>query len=289
MATSTISGFLVIDKPKGITSAEVVRRLKKVLKVRKIGHTGTLDPLATGILIVAVGKATRFSEYLLKKDKCYVVKGTFGLKSDTYDIDGKVEKVECKEVDKDSLLKTLENFKGEIEQVPPPFSAIRVNGKRAYDLARKGEKVELKPRKVRIYSLELLDFNYPEFTLKVCCSSGTYIRSLINDIGKSLSCSAIVSELRRVKVGKVDEKVAIPLSKITKENVKEFLIPIEELLNFPKIVLSFDEGKRFKNGVKLKVREKEGTYKVYVLDTFIGIGIVKSNLLKPQKVFPSSF
>lgn len=279
-----VKGFLLIDKPSGITSTEVVRVIKRFLGIKKIGHTGTLDPLATGLLILAVGKATRFSEYLLKQDKCYVVKGRFGLSSDTYDIDGNLKEVPCQEIKKEDLLKVLNNFKGEIEQVPPPYSAIRIKGKRAYELARKGEKVELKPRKIKIYSLKLISFNYPDFELEVCCSSGTYIRSLVYDIGRALGCAAVVTELRRTKVGKITIDKAISLSKLNRENIKEFLIPIDKLLDMPEMKISIDDGKKFRNGVKIKVNALDGLYKVFSADKFLGVGIVKSNLLKPEKV-----
>ncbi len=279
------TGFLIVDKPKGITSFDVVKKVRKLLSKRfKVGHTGTLDPLATGVLILAVGKATRFSEYLLKQDKCYIVKGRFGLSSDTYDLDGKIEEVPCLKINKDVLLKVLERFKGEIEQIPPPFSAIRIKGKRAYELARKGEKVELKSRRVKIYSLNLLDFSYPDFELEVCCSSGTYIRTLIHDIGKALGCDAIVVELRRTKVGNVTIDEAVPLSKLSKGNIRSFLIPADELLDMPEIKISPEFKKRFKNGAKIKVEAPDGLYKVYSGEEFLGVGIVKSNLLKPEKV-----
>ena len=278
-------GYLVVDKPSNMSSHDVVLNIRKIVGKRvKVGHTGTLDPLATGILILAVGKATRLSEYLLKQDKCYIVKGRFGLSSDTYDLDGKIEEVSCPEINKDVLLKVLERFRGEIEQIPPPFSAIRIKGKRAYELARKGEKVELKPRRVRIYSLKLLNFSYPDFELEVCCSSGTYVRTLVHDIGKALGCDAVVVELRRTKVGKITIDEAVPLSELSKGNIKSLLIPVDELLDMPEIKLSSESKKRFKNGARIRVEAPDGLYKVYSDGEFLGVGIVKSNLLKPEKV-----
>ncbi len=279
-------GFLVVDKPRGTTSHQVVERVRKLLpKGQKVGHSGTLDPLATGVLILALGKATRLNEYLLKQDKCYLVKGELGLESDTYDADGKVRRVECKEVGEGELLKVLEEFKGEVEQVPPPFSAIRVKGKRAYQLAREGKKVELPPRKVVIHSIDLLDFSYPAFTLEVCCSSGTYIRSLIHDIGQKLGCSAIVIELRRTKVGKVSEKEAVPLERLEEEGVEKFIIPPQELLPFPQLKLKGDEVERFKRGAPLLKELPPGRYSILSEGgKFLGVGRVEKGRLKPEKV-----
>ncbi|GAB6076714.1 tRNA pseudouridine(55) synthase TruB [Desulfurobacterium crinifex] len=282
---SSFYGYLVVDKPSGMSSHDVVLSIRKIIGRKiKVGHTGTLDPLATGVLILAVGKATRLSEYLLKQDKCYVVKGRFGLSSDTYDLDGKIEEVSCPEITKDVLLRVLERFRGEIEQIPPPFSAIRIKGKRAYELARKGEKVELKPRRVKIYSLKLLDFTYPDFELEVCCSSGTYIRTLIHDIGKALGCDAVVVELRRTKIGRITIDEAVPLSEVNKGNIRSFLIPVDKLLDMPEIKLSPESKKRFKNGAKIIVEAPDGLYKVYSDGEFLGVGVVRSNLLKPEKV-----
>jgi len=263
---------------------EEVRRL--LGKGVKVGHTGTLDPLATGVLVLTLGKATRLSEYLLKKDKCYKVKGVFGLYSPTYDADGEVEERECREVSKEEFLKALEKFKGEITQKPPPYSAVRVKGKRAYQLAREGKEVELPERRVRIDRLELLSFNYPEFELLVCCSSGTYVRSLIYDIGKEVGCPAIVKELRRTKVGKVGEERAVSLEELRERGVKEFLIPPQELLDFPVVKLTEGEVEAFKQGRRLK-REglKEGLYSILTpRGEFAGVGEVKGEELLPRKV-----
>ena len=279
------TGFLIVDKPEEMTSFKVVKEIRKLFSGQfKVGHTGTLDPLATGLLILAVGKATRLSEYFLKQDKCYIVKGRFGLSSDTYDLDGELKEVPCPEITKDALLKVLERFRGEIEQIPPPFSAIRIKGKRAYELARKGEKVELKPRRVRIYSLKLLNFSYPDFEIEVCCSSGTYVRTLVHDIGKALGCDAVVVELRRTKVGKVTVDEAVPLSELSKDNIKSLLIPMDELLDMPEIKIPPESKGRFKNGTRIRVEAPDGLYKVYSDGEFLGVGIVKSNLLKPEKV-----
>jgi len=282
-----MKGFLIVDKPAGITSHDAVREVRKLLpRGVKAGHTGTLDPLATGVLVLTLGKATRLSEYLLKKDKCYRVKGVFGLYSPTYDFDGEVEKRECRKISEEELLKTLEKFKGEITQKPPPYSAVRVKGKRAYQLAREGKEVELPERRVRIDRLELLSFNYPEFELLVCCSSGTYVRSLIYDVGKELGCPAIVKELRRTRVGKAGEERAVSLEDLKERGVEEFLIPPEELLEFPVVKLKEGEVEAFKRGRKLRKRGlKEGLHSVLTPEgEFAGVGEVKGEELLPRKV-----
>jgi tRNA pseudouridine55 synthase len=279
-------GFLIVDKPKGLTSYDVVEKIKlKVPKRIKVGHTGTLDPLATGVLIVAVGRATRLSEYLLKREKSYVVEGIFGYSSETYDIDGELKKVECPEVPRESLTGVLKNFTGTIKQVPPPFSAIRIKGKRAYQLAREGKKVQLPEREVTIYKLELLEYSYPKFKLFVRCSSGTYIRSLIHDLGRALSCDAVVSELRRVCIGNICEKEAVPLELIEKEGVEKFLKKPDEILGFPKVKINEIEKRLFLNGGFLVKNLPSGMYSVLSeSNRFLGVAVSNGEVLKPKKV-----
>ncbi|WP_457569306.1 tRNA pseudouridine(55) synthase TruB [Desulfurobacterium sp.] len=281
-----MDGFLLIDKPSGVTSFDVVRSVRRLFPFKiKVGHTGTLDPLATGLLILAVGKATRFGEYLLKQDKCYLVTGRFGLSSDTYDVDGHVEDVKMNEVSEKEFRSVVSSFNGEIEQVPPPFSAVRVNGKRAYELARKGEKVELKSRTVTIYSMDILSFSYPDFSLKVCCSSGTYIRSLVHDIGVACGGDAVVTSLRRVSIGKVSVENAVSIDALNSDNVGNYIVPIAEILPFDRLSLDFGHCSWFLNGRRFSVSVPDGRYAV-VDETgrFLGVGIVSSGILKPEKV-----
>ena len=285
-----MTGFLFVDKPSGITSFDVVRYIRRLLpKKTKVGHTGTLDPLATGLLIVSVGKATRFGEYLLKQDKCYEVSGRFGFLSDTYDIDGNVKKVPVSSISDTEMKGVVVRFEGDVEQVPPPFSAIRVDGKRAYELARKGEKVKLSSRKVQIYQIDLLSFEFPDFSMKVCCSSGTYIRSLIHDIGLSFGTNAIVSALRRISIGNVDVKKAVELSSLSKENVENYLKSVSDILPFKKLTLDFQMSEWFKHGRKVKLGL--GDNKKYTVlnesGEFLGIGVVNGGVLKPEKVISS--
>ena len=279
-------GFLILDKPKGITSHDVVSEVRRLVGRRcKVGHTGTLDPLATGVLILALGKTTKLSKYLLKQDKVYIVRGRFGLSSPTYDVDGELSSVKCREVSEEELLSALPNFTGKIEQIPPSYSAVWVKGKRAYQLAREGKSVELPSRTVEIYSLELLSFSYPDFELRVHCSSGTYIRSLVHDIGNSLECSAVVVALRRICVGEICEEQAVSLEDLKREGVKPFLKPPQEVLEFPVLKLTEREEKLFRNGVFLRRELPKGFYSVLShTGNFLGVGRSNGETLKPETV-----
>ncbi|SNR78546.1 tRNA pseudouridine(55) synthase TruB [Desulfurobacterium atlanticum] len=281
-----MTGFLFVDKPSGITSFDAVRHIRRLLPSKvKVGHTGTLDPLATGLLIIAVGKATRFGEYLLKLDKCYEVVGKFGFSSDTYDIDGNVKEVPTKNLNEKELLSIIKKFKGKIKQTPPSFSAVRIKGKRAYELARSGEEVSLPSRVVEIYNIDILDFSFPEFALKVCCSSGTYIRSLVHDIGIAAGTDAVVTALRRVSVDNISVEEAVPLNDLTRENIKTYLKPIQDVLPFDKLVLKDTCAVWFQNGRRFNIQFPDGKY--VVVDEngeFLGVGSVKKGILFPEKV-----
>lgn len=203
-------GVVLFDKPKGKSSFYAVAVVRARLKAQyskkiKVGHTGTLDPIATGLLILLTGRMTKQADTFLKKDKVYIAEATLGATSTTYDAEGELSESTLPDLPLDlsfeNVEKVCQEFVGKIEQVPPIFSAIKVDGKRAYNLARKGEEIELKPRQVEIYSLEILDYSFPKLKFRVHVSSGTYIRSLINDIGQKLGCGAYMSELRRTKIG----------------------------------------------------------------------------------------
>lgn len=204
--------FLIIDKPKGITSFDVIRKLRKITSIRKIGHAGTLDPLATGVLILAFGKTTKRLKYLIGLDKEYEAAIKFGAVSDTYDREGKIEEMEeVEKPDEKQIKEVLRNFTGKIKQMPPKYSALKVNGKKACDVMRKGGDIELKPRNIEIYKIDFLDYKWPILKIRVSCSTGTYIRSLAHDIGQKLGCGAYLNELRRTKVGKFTLDQAIGL------------------------------------------------------------------------------
>jgi len=195
-----MNSILLVDKPKGLTSSRVVELIKRKFKV-KTGHTGTLDPLATGLLIVLTGRRTKEASLFLRLDKAYEVKAILGLETDTFDSEGKVLWQSDKEVTREELEKVLSEFHGDIWQVPPPFSAKKLEGQKAYQLARKGVSVDIPPKKVSIYSLELEEFQFPYFTLTCHVSSGFYVRSLAHDIGEKLGVGATVVEVRRTRVG----------------------------------------------------------------------------------------
>ncbi len=205
-------GIVLFDKPKGKSSFYAVALVRGKLRNQagrkiKVGHTGTLDPIATGLLILLTGKMTKQADTFLKKDKIYIAEATLGATSNTYDGEGEITVTSPPtplQLERGDVERACQSFVGKISQTPPIFSAIKVDGKRAYDLARKGEDVKLKPRDVEIFSLEIEEYNYPKLKFRVHVSSGTYIRSLINDIGQNLGCGAYMSELRRVKIGEYE-------------------------------------------------------------------------------------
>ncbi|MFA6520947.1 MAG: tRNA pseudouridine(55) synthase TruB [Candidatus Gracilibacteria bacterium] len=208
-----MENILLIDKPKGITSFDVIRKLRRSMNIRKMGHGGTLDPLATGLMIIGVGAGTKLLTGYIGLDKTYETVIEFGKVSDTYDADGKVEEVKnVSQVSRDQVEEILKkDFTGEISQTPPIFSAIKVKGQRAYDLARSGKEVKLEPRKVTIKNIEILKWEWPLVTLKIDCSKGTYIRSIAHDLGQKLGCGGYVKELRRTRIGdfKVEDATVI--------------------------------------------------------------------------------
>lgn len=218
-------GILVINKPSGITSHDVVDRVRKIVGLRQVGHAGTLDPMATGVLIVLVGPATKLSSQFLGLDKVYSAVIKLGYISDTYDKTGKIEERDLNLIpDEVEIKKVLEKFIGVIDQVPPMYSAKKVQGRKLYELARQGKEIVRQPNKITIYNLELKEYNYPLIKIVVECSTGTYIRSLAYDIGQELKTGAYLEELVRLSVGDYDLKQAIDLEKLTPENWQDFLI-----------------------------------------------------------------
>jgi len=227
MKSTSPDGLLVIDKPRGITSRDVVNRIQEVLPRRtRIGHTGTLDPLATGILVVCVGIATRLSEYVQRMEKTYLTRLRLGVQSDTDDTEGVIKALAVPQPpSKEAVIASLQSFEGEIVQTPPSFSAAKVTGQRAYDLARAGREVLLSPRTVHIYALDLRAYDYPWLDIEVRCSKGTYIRSLARDLGDHLGCGALVETLRRTRVGVFDLSMACPIES-TRTAFSERLLPL---------------------------------------------------------------
>lgn len=278
-----MDGIIVINKEKGYTSHDVVAKLKKKLNISKVGHTGTLDPNATGVLPILIGKGTKFSKYLINHDKIYEAQIELGKKTDTADIEGKI--IEEKNVDteyiKQNLTNVLEGFIGKQEQIPPMYSAIKKNGKKLYEYARKGEKVEVEPRKIEIYKIKLIEYKENNIKFIVSCSKGTYIRSLCEDIAEKLNAVGYMKNLKRLQVGEFNINCAIKIDEVNIENYDKYLYTLEDILKeSPKLNLSSKKLNLFLNGVQLTVQNENGLYKIYVDNKFIGTGTVKNNLLK---------
>lgn len=289
-----LKGILNVNKEKGISSARVVSLVRRALDMKKVGHTGTLDLEASGVLPIVIGKATRVSDYMMTKDKVYETELILGAKTDTLDAAGEIIARSEKEVTREEFLQAMNSFRGEIEQIPPMYSALKVDGKKLYDLAREGIEIERKKRKVNIYDIELLDFSFPKATIRVTCSKGTYIRTLVDDIGEKLGTLAYVSELKRVRVGDFDIKDAIKsedLLEISKEELIKKLYPIDSALkDFDKIVLDTKYLDNLVNGQVVEVDKNYGKIiRVYAGDDFIGLGNnychEGKNFLKMEKVF----
>lgn len=287
-----MDGIIIINKPKGCTSHDIVYKIKKMLN-EKVGHTGTLDPMAEGVLPILVGKGTLASKYLINHDKKYIVELQLGTKTDTADSEGKI--VEQQPVNKELLTtenieKILQSFIGKQEQIPPIYSAIKINGKKLYEYARKGQEVELKPRQIEIYNIKLLNYSVEEKQIKfeVFCGKGTYIRSLCEDIATKFETVGYMKSLKRIQVGdfKIEDSITIEeLNEIIQKN--EFkntktIITLEKLFKeLPSINLDNRKLELFLNGVMLTQRQNEGVYKIYnQKDEFIGTGTIKDTLLK---------
>ena len=248
------AGIFLIDKPRGITSFEVVKKIKKWLNVKKIGHGGTLDPLATGVLPIFVNKATKIAQFFLNMDKTYDATMRLGLETETQDIEGKVTRV-CKKIDVsiEELKTVMEYFQGKITQIPPFYSSLKVGGVPLYKWVRKGIKIQPAPREVEIYELNLKSFRPPEVDFEVSCSKGTYIRTLCSDIGKKLGCGACLARLRRLKTGPFTIKMAISLD-VLKEAIKagkwqDYLMDLNQALaSFEAIILNEDQETQIKHG-----------------------------------------
>jgi tRNA pseudouridine55 synthase len=255
---NAISGVLVVDKPVGMTSHDVVQAIRNGTGLRRAGHTGTLDPRASGVLVVLVGPAVRLSEFVSASDKRYQAIIRLGSTTDTFDADGKVtQSSKPVDVTEAQFEEVLATFVGEIEQVPPPYSAVKVQGRKAYEMAREGEEVELAARKITVYHLEVLEWAPPEVVIDVHCSSGTYVRSLANDLGAALGCGAYLVGLRRTKSGRFSLREATPLRKLQEAfqagNWYRFLIPAAEALaEWPAIELSPDDVENVRHGHRIK-------------------------------------
>lgn len=272
------SGFFNINKPKGWKSMQVINYLKRNLKLKKvkIGHMGTLDPIAEGVLIIAVNRAVRLFEFFKTLKKEYLLTVRLGVKTNTDDITGeKLEERTVPQFTKEELNSTLKNFVGEIEQIPPKFSAIRVEGKRAYHLARNGKEVDLQPKKVKIYSLQLMEFIPPLLQLKVECGSGTYMRALARDIGEKLGCGGTVADVKRIKVGEFHISESISPEELINNTDKHFIELTHTLFHLPSFEITSSELYYVKHGNLTRLKRffpLEGYFLLKMKEKLIGIG-----------------
>ena len=286
-----MQGILIINKPQGYTSQDVVSKVKKILNIKKAGHTGTLDPLATGVLPIMLGNYTKLSKYLIEHDKIYLAKIKLGEKKDTGDEEGKT--IEEKEVlennlNKENVEEILKKFLGRQKQIPPMYSAIKVNGKKLYEYAREGKKVEIPEREIEIYSIKLKNINLEEkeIEFEVNCSKGTYIRVLCEDIANKLDTVGYMSNLERIKVDDFDIRDSVTLEDLEKNKdnkmfLERSLINMETIFkDLPQISLNNRKKELFLNGVMLSIENKEGLYNIYNNNVYLGTGTIKNNLLK---------
>lgn len=281
------NGILNIDKPQGITSHDVVDVIRKIFPKVKVGHTGTLDPIATGVLPICIGEATKLTENLTSEDKVYRVKMLLGVETDTYDITGKIVFASVVDKDEFDIKERIKRFIGKQMQKPPMYSAIRINGRRAYEVAREGKSIDIPEREIEIYSIDDIDVNLPkrEVSFTVHCTKGTYIRSLVSDIGKKIGCGATMTELIRIKTGNFKIEDSINLYDFLKLEYDEMLnriTSIEEYYIDSKKVnfTTKDEYTKFINGVKFEANTQDKLVRIYFNNKFKGLGIVENKIMK---------
>ena len=283
-----MNGIVIVDKPEGWTSNDVVSKLKGVLHTRRIGHGGTLDPMATGVLPVFVGRATRAVEFFEHAEKTYETVLRLGITTDTEDITGTVLTEQDAFVTGQQLEAVLEKFRGDILQVPPMYSALKVNGQKLYDLARKGKEVQRQPRPVTIHELTLLGMEAEGIRLRVRCSKGTYIRTLCKDIGQALGCGGCMAALRRVQAGEYTARESVPLAQLIEaENPEVYLRPVDSMfVSYPKVVLTENQEKRCRNGNSFTITMEEGTYRAYSQSgEFLMLAKVEEGIMSTVKSF----
>ena len=281
-----VSGIININKPAGLTSHDVVAVVRKLFKGSKVGHTGTLDPLATGVLPICIGKATKLADVITSKDKVYRAKMLLGVDTDTYDITGKILNAAVVNIDEIYIKERIKRFIGKQMQMPPIYSAIKKDGKKLYEYAREGIEIEIEPREIEIFAIENInvDLEKKEVIMDVHCTKGTYIRSLIHDIGIKLGTYATMTELIRLKSGQFSIKDSVDLSEYVKLDYIDMLkclTSIEQLYKESKrISLEEDEVIQFKNAVMLPIEASDRVVRIYCQNKFIGIGKVQNNRLK---------
>jgi len=284
-------GVIVINKPKNISSSGVVVKIKRLLNEKKVGHLGTLDPLASGVLPVCIGKATRLFDYFLKKRKTYIAQFSFGTETDTLDLEGKVEKV-CEYIpSKNELFNSIShNFMGKIMQMPPDYSSKKVGGQRAYDLARKGETIKLSPKEIEIFDFKILEQKDTKtFEFEITCSSGTYIRALARDLASSTKSCATMTNLIRIKSGNFSLEDSVELENLTREKIEEKLISLETILaDFENIEITEEQLIKLRNGIKIEVNSLKNTDKdlcILCNKGVIGIGKIANDKLQIETYF----
>lgn len=279
-----MDGLIIINKPKSYTSHDIVNVVRKKLNIKKVGHIGTLDPNATGVLPILIGIGTKISKYLVEHEKTYIATLVLGKRTDTGDSEGNIieEDNDFVNSNKEKIESVLKSFIGKQNQTPPIYSAIKVGGKKLYEYAREGKSVDIKPREIEISEVALENYNNKEeIVFKVTCSKGTYIRTLCEDIAKRLGTVGYMKELQRTKVNEFDIKDAITLEDLDNVNIKNKIISIERLfINNKKIDLNNRKLELFLNGVQLTHNLNDGVYRIYNNNNFIGLGTVKDKLLK---------
>ena len=283
-----MDGIVIVDKPQGWTSQDVTAKLRGVFQTRRIGHGGTLDPMATGVLPVFVGRATRGVEFFEHAEKTYETVLQPGVTTDTEDITGTVLKEQDAFVTGEMLEAVLPKFRGEILQVPPMYSALKINGQKLCDLARKGREVERKPRPITIHELTLLGMDANGIRLRVRCSKGTYIRTLCKDIGEALGCGGCMKELRRVSAGEYTITEAVPLQTLVEgENPSQYLRSVDTMFrNYPAVTLTENQEKRCRNGNSFSVKLPEDTYRAYSQNgEFLMLAKVEEGVMRTVKSF----
>ena len=283
-----MDGIVIVDKPQDWTSQDVTARLRRVFQTRRIGHGGTLDPMATGVLPVFVGRATRGVEFFEHAEKIYETVLRLGLTTDTEDITGTVLTETKVSVTEEQIAQTLEAFRGDIMQIPPMYSALKVNGQKLCDLARKGKTVERQPRPITIHELTLLEQGENTLRLRVRCSKGTYIRTLCKDIGEALGCGGCMESLRRVSAGEYTIDEAIPLQELLDtESPENYLRDVDTMFrNYPAVTLTPNQEKRCRNGNPFSVKMEEGSYRAYSQSgEFLMLAKVENGVMTTVKSF----
>ena len=286
-----MNGIILIDKPQEWTSHDVVGKLRGILHERRIGHSGTLDPLATGLLVVFVGRATRAVEFAEADRKEYVAGLRLGMSTDTQDITGRIVSEGSGIPDEPEVRNVLERFKGGLEQIPPMYSAVKIGGKKLYELARKGESIERKPRHITVFGLKITGRSDDDYILDVVCSKGTYIRTLCHDIGETLGCGGCMSSLRRIKSGVFSVEDAYTISEVQEAadrgEADKLLLPTDTLFaGYPELRVDADDEKKLKNGNVISTAAPDGRFRVYSESgEFLLLGDVNAGKLKTVKNF----